>query len=166
MHQTIEVTKKVYSRLEKHAVGFGDDPSSVINRLLDSFERIEPEIKDPQPTRPYIVTARGKEHRLFNNKEIQQRISSIAESITAHELESLCNENKSKEIFGISFPLFIKVPSTANELTKKQAVKSNDGVNRWTWKFAFVRNGFSYAICTQWYPKHDPFVQQWVNAHE
>lgn len=161
MAPTIEITKKVYTRLEKHVVGF-DTPSNVISRLIDSFEKTE----HTKSSSPYKGTTRKKDNRLFSNKEIQQRISSIAQSITKHELESLCDENTSKELFGISFPLFIKVPSTENQATKKQSVKSNDGVNRWSWKFEFVRDGFSYAICTQWYPKNDLLVQQWLNAHE
>lgn len=161
MTPTIEITKDVYSRLEKHVVGF-ETPSNVISRLIDSFEKKENAISLPS----YQDSTRKKDARLFSNKDIQQRISSIAESITEDELESLCNENTSKDLFEISFPLFIKVPSTENQATKKQAVKSNDGVNRWTWKFEFVRDGFSYAICTQWYPKHDHLVQQWLNNHE
>ena len=165
MTPTIEITEEVYSRLEKHVVGF-DNPSNVISRLLDSFEKNKypPEISKSTPS--YEATTRNNGGRIFSNKQIQQRISSVAESIADHELEQLCNESTSKGLFGISFPLFVKVPSTENQATKKQAVKSSDGVNRWTWKFEFVRNGFSYAICTQWYPKNDHFVQQWLNAHQ
>ena len=163
MSPTIEITKEVYSRLEKHVVGF-DNPSNVINRLLDSFEKQHP-IKSPKSSSSYQGTTNDNNGRLFSNKEIQQRISSIAETLPENELELLCNGHSSKDIFGISFPLFIKVSATANQAIKKQAVKSSDGVNRWTWKFEFIRNGFSYAICTQWYPKNDRFVQQWLNSH-
>lgn len=165
MSPTIEITKEVYSRLEKHVVGF-DNPSSVISRLLDSFEKTDHLPETSEPSSSYQKTTQKNDGRLFNNKEIQRRVSSIAEFLPEHELERLCEEYTSKELFGISFPLFIKVASAANQATKKQAVKSNDGVNRWTWKFEFVRNGFSYAICTQWYPKCDRLVQQWLNSYE
>lgn len=163
MNTTIEITKEVYSRLEKHVVGF-DTPSNVINRLIDSFEK-QQHTKTPESKSSYQGTANDNNGRLFSNKEIQQRISFIAETLPENELELLCNEHSSRDIFGISFPLFVKVGATENQATKKRAVKSSDGVNRWTWKFEFIRNGFSYAICTQWYPKNDHFVQQWLNSH-
>jgi len=162
MSPTIEVTDEVYARLEKHVVGF-DNPSNVIKRILDSFEKQLP-FDRTKSTPSYKATS--DTHRIFSNKEIQKQISSVAEFLPEDELKTLCDEHTSKEIFGISFPLFIKVNSNANQTTKKQAVKSNDGVNRWTWKFEFIRNGFAYAICTQWYPKNDQLVQQWLSSHE
>lgn len=164
MSHTIEISKEVYSRLEKHVVGF-DNPSNVINRLLDSFEEQQP-TENSKLSSSYQGVINDNSGRLFSNKEIQQRISSVAKSLSENELEILCNEHRSKDIFGISFPLFIKVSAAENQATKKQAVQSRDGVNRWTWKFEIIRNGFSYAICTQWYPKNDRLVQQWLNTHE
>lgn len=35
MNITIEITQEVYSRLEKHAIGFDDSPSNAIVRLLE-----------------------------------------------------------------------------------------------------------------------------------
>lgn len=163
MSHTIEISKEVYSRLEKHVVGF-DNPSNVINRLLDSFEEQQP-IENVKLRSSYQVVINNSD-RIFSNKEIQQRISSVAKSLSENELEMLCSEQISKEIFGISFPLFIKVSATDNQLEKKRAVQSSDGVNRWTWKFEFIRNNLSYAICTQWYPKNDHLVQQWLDSHE
>jgi len=165
MSPTIEITKEVYSRLEKHVVGF-DSPSNVISRMIDSYERTESSSSAVSTEVKAQNIVKNSQDRIFSNKEIQQHVSKIAQSLPEQELEMLCNENASKEIFGISFPLFVKVVSTANQATKKEAVKSSDGVNRWTWKFEFSRNGFSYAICTQWYPKNDYFVQQWLNSHK
>ncbi len=164
MSPTIEITKEIYSRLEKHVIGF-DSPSSVIGRMIDNYENHHLSIPSVNNVKNES-NVNANHSRIFTNKEIQQRLSSIAESLPESELEMLCNEKTSKEVFGISFPLFVKVIATANQTTKKEAVKASDGVNRWTWKFEFSKNGFSYAICTQWYPKNDRFVQQWLNSHK
>jgi len=47
MSQVIRVSTKVYSRLENHVKGF-ENPSKVIERLLDYYEGVEPE-KSIQP---------------------------------------------------------------------------------------------------------------------
>ena len=164
MIRTIKITEDVYSRLEKHAAGF-DSPSDVISRLLDYFEKNIHSPEAPKLTPSYESATRKDDGRLFSNTEIQQRISSIAESLTDHELETLCDKFISKQLFGIDLPLFIKVSVTENQATKRQAV-SLRGYKRWTWKYEFVRNRFRYAICTQWYPRNDPFVQEWLNDHE
>lgn len=78
----------------------------------------------------------------------------------------LCTKQGSKKEFKTSLPLFVKVRSTADPETKRKAVQSRDGVNRWTWKFEFVRNGFSYAICTQWGLRNDQLVRRWLDSHE
>ncbi len=165
MSPAIEITKEVYTRLEKHVVGF-DSPSNVIGRLLDSYEMSEYLSNNTKEIARNPKIAKDGHGRIFSNKEIQQNLSSVAKSLPESELEMLCNEQISKDIFGISFPLFVKVISTANQATKKEAVKSSDGVNRWTWKFEFSRNGYSYAICTQWYQKNDRLVQQWLNSQK
>jgi hypothetical protein len=79
------------------------------------------------------------------------------------ELEQLCTASTSKELFGISFPLFVRVPELSNLAQKRKAVRI-DGYNRWTWKYEFTRNGFAYAICTQWYPRNEPLVQKWLES--
>jgi hypothetical protein len=103
---------------------------------------------------------------LFTNREIQHRIAAAAQSLSGQELEHLCDEQTSKALFALSFPLFIRVSARANQATKREAVKSKDGVSRWTWKFEFEKEGYVYAVCTQWYPKNDPYVQKWLEAHE
>jgi predicted CopG family antitoxin len=160
MCPTIEVSDKVFSRLEKHVVGF-DTPSNVINRLIDNYEKTQPSTKNKvKKSSDVKITP-----RIFSNKEIQERISTIAETLSENELELLCDEQFSKDTFGISFPLFIKVNAIENQATKKDMVKTNDGVNRWTWKFEFIKSGFSYGICTQWYPKNDLAVKEWLDSH-
>jgi len=42
------------------------------------------------------------------------------------------------------------------------AVKDEGGYNRWTWKYQFNKNGFAYAISTQWYDRNDEYVQKWL----
>ena len=70
-----------------------------------------------------------------------------------------------KMIFDINFPLLLKVPDNYTYSEKTEAVKDEGGINRWTWKFEFKRNGSSYAITTQWYDRNDEYVRKWLRKH-
>ncbi len=128
----------------------------------------------PEPSKKNLthITHRTKNrestepNRLFSNKEIQERISRAAQSLTVHELEKFCDNRVSKEILNINFPLFIRVPKNITPSSKREAVKDSQGMNRWTWKFQFEKEGYLYAITTQWYEKNDKCVKQWLNKHE
>lgn len=153
MNPKIEVTQDVYKRLERLVIGF-DTPSNVIERLLDSYDRKEEPSLEKKTTK-----------RLFANNEIQKKVSALASEFSDSELLKYCDKEISKAKLGISFPLFVRVPATASQEMKRQAVKSTDGVSRWTWKFEFQKDGYSYAICTQWYPAHDEKVQTWLKSN-
>jgi hypothetical protein len=161
----IQLSNATYSRLEELATGF-DTPSSVIERLIDQHgEKRLPENSDMTAPRQNGATNKVST-RLFTNKEIQSRISEVAQGLSTEELDQLGLERASKELFNLSFPLFVTISTKATKEAKRAAVKSSDGVSRWTWKFEFERDGFLYAVCTQWYPKNDKSVQQWLESHE
>lgn len=160
MCPVIRVTDELFARLESHAVGF-DTPSRVIERLLDQHDGVS-----PKNTVSPVDKNSGQSGRRFTNSEIQQRIVAVAKRMSVEEVETLSEEAISKKMFGINFPLFVRVPDTSNEATKKKAVKTKDGVSRWTWKYEFSRDGYSYAVCTQWYPKNDALVAGWLEVYE
>jgi len=164
MCPVVRISTETYSRLEKHAIGF-DTPANVIERILDHYEGVEPSpgVKTTQSEAESKLV--GRKMRLYTNKEIQLKISKAAERLPLEELESFCQKAKSTAVFGISFPLFVKLPATANQMSKRAAVKTEDDVNRWTWKYEFERNGYVYAVCTQWYPKNDALVQEWLEQY-
>jgi hypothetical protein len=154
MAPKIEVTNTVYKRLEALVLGF-DTPSSVIERLLDFHDE---RAKSPS-------AKRSKGQRLYSNSEIQEKITAIASKFSDSELIKHCDKEFSRAQLGISFPLFVRVPANASQEEKKRAVRSADGVPRWSWKFEFQSNGYSYAVCTQWYPSHDRKVQEWLKVN-
>ena len=169
---TIRIQSDVYSRLEKHAEGFNCTPTNVIEKLLNEYEGIQPTSQD-QATEHQSgcideeqIDAGIKSNRLYSNKEIQKRISAVAKTLPTNELNKFCQEEFSKKTFGINFSLFVKVPTNTNRDSKRVAVKSNDGVSRWTWKFEFEKEGYVYAICTQWFAKNDPLVQKWLQRFQ
>ena len=161
MCPVVKISTETYSRLEKHAVGF-DSPSNVIDKILDHYEGTDPTpgVTASEPAIGFNISERRK--RLYTNKEIQQKISAVARHLPLSALESLCHKPESKEVFDINFPLFVKLPATANQASKRAAVKTDDEVSRWTWKYEFERDGYVYAICTQWYPKSDALVRDWL----
>ena len=161
MCPVVRISTETYSRLEKHAVGF-DSPSNVIDKILDHYEGAEstPGVKASEPETG--LNSFGRKERLYKNKEIQQKISAVAQHLPLNELESLCHKSESKEVFDINFPLFVKLPATTNQASKRAAVKTDDEVSRWTWKYEFERDGNVYAVCTQWYPRSDALVRDWL----
>lgn len=161
MCPVISVSDEVYSKLESLAVGF-DSPSNVIERLI---YQLEEEGKPDLASKHDLLNKLSKE-RLYTNKEIQEKISNIAKGLSSEDLELLCNEQKSKEIFGISFPLFIRIKSNSSNDVMRKAVKAPDGVSRWTWKFSFEKDGYVYAVCTQWYAKNDQAVFNWLKKYK
>ena len=100
--------------------------------------------------------------RLYSNKEIQQKIARILPKLPTTELDKFCDKDYSKSVFDLNFPLVLKVPAHLSHIDKRDAVKDHSGLNRWTWKFEFQRDGFIYAITTQWYPWNDIYVEQWL----
>ena len=101
-------------------------------------------------------------NRPFTNSEIQEKISMFARKLSDAELDKFCRKDYSKLIFDINFPLFLKVPDNYTYAQKSAAVRDVGGLNRWTWKYEFQRNGYSYAISTQWYARNDEYVQRWL----
>jgi hypothetical protein len=162
MPPVVRISDEVYSRLEQHAVGF-DSPSSVIERILDHYERRSNKTDNEEHNLRPTSTVRETSSRLYSNSEIQQKIAAVACELPLEELERLCSASVSKELFGINFPLFVRVPELTNQAQKKEAVKIDD-YGRWTWKYEFTRNGFAYAICTQWYPRNDSLVRKWLES--
>lgn len=161
MCPVVKISPETYSRLEKHAVGF-DSPSNVIDRILDHYEGADFTTGVEASTQVKETSSPGLKKRLYTNKEIQQKIATVAQNLPISELDSLCRKPESKELFDINFPLFVKLPATANQMSKRAAVKTEDEVSRWTWKYEFKRDGFVFAICTQWYPKSDALVRDWL----
>ena len=105
-------------------------------------------------------------NRLYTTSEIQEKISTVAKGLSDTDLDKLCKKDHSKAMFDISTPLFLRVPAHFTPTEKSDALKDAKGVNRWTWEFEFERNGFDYAISTQWYARNDEFVQRWLTQFE
>lgn len=153
--KTIELSEDTYGELAMLAEPF-ESPESVIIRLIGERTTGNKEMVQPL----------GTEGRLFTNREIQDRISRVAVGLTSSKLAELCSLEHSKDLFGINFPLLVRIPTGSSHQEKNDIVKSNDGVNRWTWKFGFVNEGYEYAICTQWYDYNDKKVKHWLSRYE
>jgi len=108
-----------------------------------------------------VITSQNR--RIFSNQEIQYRVSTAAQKLSTHELEKLCDPNVGKQLFKLSYPLFIRVSTNITPALKREEVKDTKGINRWTWRYEFEKEGFFYAITTQWYEKSDAYVQKWLH---
>jgi uncharacterized protein with ParB-like and HNH nuclease domain len=137
---------------------------------LNSEDEKEDEKENEKENSCYIKSYKNpnknkdKGDRLFSNREIQEKISQVAMTIPEEELEQLCEE-KSKDIFNIGKVLFIKCPKNISDAEKSDAIKDEQGINRWTWRFEFERNDFLYAITTQWFHYNDIRVKEWLLNH-
>ncbi len=100
--------------------------------------------------------------RIYTNQFIQEKLAEIVKSKPIDTLNKFCTKEYSKSIFDINYPLLVKAPTNWRYEQKRELVKDNKGVNRWTWKYEFQKKGFSYAITTQWYDRNDEYVQRWL----
>jgi hypothetical protein len=103
--------------------------------------------------------------RIYTNRYIQEELANILKGFSEIELDKFCDANYSKTIFDNNYPLLVRVPSNYTHSDKMNAIKDHNGINRWTWKFEFQKNGFSYAISTQWYDRNDEYVKRWLRKY-
>lgn len=181
MKRTIDVTEPVYARLEGLAKGF-DTPSDVITRLLDSYDDVRVSksmfsgVSESKSMTNESVTNRTLVNSLqeakapqlegsLKNSEIQMRISLALARKSQEEVDLFCDKQYSKSVFGLNFPLLVRLPTSSDYQTRRDAVKEK-GVSRWTWKFSFTNGDFVYAICTQWFRSHDDAVRKWLMENE
>jgi len=101
--------------------------------------------------------------RIYSNTEIQEKISNALQNLTDADLDKFCRKSHSKVVFDIKTPLLLKVPTHFTEAEKAEAIKDEKGMDRYTWAYEFERNGFLYAIHTQWHARNDAAVQRWLN---
>mgnify|MGYP003113784132 CR=1 FL=1 len=127
-------------------------------RLSNSLEVIKPNYKSN--TQNYIRPPR--EGGKFNNKEIQVKITEAALKIPLEELDRLCDSAYSKNTFDNNYAIFVRVPSKTIKEIKQKVIRDHTDIARWTWKYEFERNGYSYAVSTQWYNRNDDSVQKWL----
>lgn len=105
-------------------------------------------------------------NRRYTNSEIQDQISTAAKNLSDADLDKLCKKDHSKSMFDINVPLFLRVPEHFTDAEKSAAIKDKKKQERWTWDYQFERNGFIYAISTQWYARNDAYVERWLREFE
>ena len=106
--------------------------------------------------------SRNNSGRLYSNTEIQIKITDKAKTLSDVELNKLCDRDYSKDTFNNIYSIFVKVPQNASIEERQMAIKDHNNKNRWTVKYEFNRNNYSYFITTQWYPRNDTFVKDWL----
>jgi hypothetical protein len=167
----VEVAKE-YGKFNNHQNGWIITTSKEflidnrINNITAELPKVSINMCKAIKTAAIISNKNSPNERLFSNKEIQKEISQVAMTISEEDLDDLCNKEVSKDIFNIGFPLFIKCPKNISEKLKRDAVKDEKGISRWTWKFEFERNDFLYAITTQWLQRNDIKVKDWLHKHK
>jgi 5-methylcytosine-specific restriction endonuclease McrA len=103
-------------------------------------------------------------NRIYTNSDIQELISNELKMCDIDILADFCKEDYSKEVFGINFCLLKKIPSNLSKTEKDKYLKDK-GIKRWSLKYLVKRDGFDYALSTQWYSKNDILVKKWLNRN-
>lgn len=118
----------------------------------------------------HVMKSEGKQRkidmdRLFNNTEIQKRISKVLNEFDQLDLDKFCDKTFSKDVFDLNFSLLVKIKKDLPLEKKKEIIKS-EGISRWTLKYPIEKNNFLYAISTQWYARNDEYVKKWLKKNE
>lgn len=104
--------------------------------------------------------------RIYTNREIQETVARVISDFSQSDLNKYCRKVDSKRDFNLNFSLLYKVPYHHSKTEKLNMVRDHKGIARWSWKFEFQKNGYAYAISTQWYAKNDIYVQRWLKKHD
>ena len=126
------------------------DSSNVVEKI-----NAKPRFRD-------ISNSHNNAERLFSNTEIQIKITERAQTLSDVDLNKLCDRDYSKATFNNSYPIFVKVPQNSSKEERQSAIKDHKDKSRWTIRYEFIRNNYSYFITTQWYPRNDVYVKDWL----
>jgi hypothetical protein len=150
-----------------------DELAESLNELRNNTNREESKKTKEQDTnkKTYISSetlrrdksnSHNNAERLFSNTEIQIEITKRAQTLSDIELNKLCDRDYSKNTFNNTYAIFVKVPQNASKEERQLAIKDHNNTNRWTVRYEFNRNNYSYFITTQWYPRNDAYVEDWL----
>lgn len=104
--------------------------------------------------------------RIYSNSEIQSEICEVLKNFSKAELEYYCDLQNSKDVFGLRFPLLIKIPANIMPAQIQQYLKDSKGISRWTLKYSVKVDGYIYAITTQWYVQNDIHVNKFLRKYK
>ena len=121
-------------------------------------------IRSEPKTHRNLTNTQLSDDRLYSNKEIQKKITEKAQTLSDDELNKLCDLAYSRALFNNTYPIFVRVPQNASNEERQEAIKDHNNANRWTVKYEFIKNGYSYFVTTQWYPRNDAYVKKWLDT--
>lgn len=89
---------------------------------------------------------------------VRQKMNYLFENniLSNEEILNLQDVNYSKKVFGLSFPLLIKIDK-AHPNFHLQRLDSNGRARYWSEIF-----GNKYYVCNHWYEKNKPFFEKWL----
>lgn len=125
-------------------------------------DKAKPVKKKRSTSQPLSSTKGPRQGGKYNNTEIQIRLTEVAQHIPLEELDRLCNPEYSKQVFNNNYPIFVRLPLNSPSEIKQKAIKDHNNIARWTWKYEFERDGYCYAVSTQWYNRNDDGVEKWL----
>ena len=82
---------------------------------------------------------------IFEKLEAEQRLS-------AEEISNLCSKDYSNSIFKINFPLLVKYKDGSEAFVNNY---------RRYYTQTFKLGGNEYFLCSQWYDKNRPYLEEW-----
>ena len=146
----IEIAKKLEKKNLVDKLRILKDGSNILEKT-----NTKPKFRDKSKSN-------NNDERLYTNTEIQIKISEKAQTLSDDELNKLCDKDYSKYTFKNTYPIFVRVPQNASTEERELAIKDHNNFKRWTVKYEFNKNNYSYFITTMWYPKNDEYVKDWL----
>ncbi|MCY3973045.1 MAG: hypothetical protein OXF52_02395 [Candidatus Dadabacteria bacterium] len=143
---TINVTPKIYKRLERHALGFEDTPANVIERLLNHYERHvkgEP-VPGPIQKRGSATAPRDYTHYVFEGRDYGKSRLVLA-VIKAYVRD---HPNTTFRDLLEAFPKNLQ--GSSGVFDKLQNVKVKDPERRFFIKDPIELADCTVFVCTQW----------------
>ena len=146
MSRNINITDALYNRLEKQVSGFGDSPSSVIERLLDHFENT----KEKEPGKPSEKGTKDTTKYIFKDALYgkSRLVQAVVRDYVTNKNPGITFEELKKEIFPDKLQGSIGVVNHLGRVEYRYKHKTD--------KRHFVKEKDQIAadetivVCTQW----------------
>ena len=98
----------------------------------------------------------------ISNSEITDTLLKLVEGdLPESEVQSLCELDYCREIFGINFPV-LKAISVKGSDEIRLAAKDDNGYNRYSTTRIAHRGDVSFLLCTQWTDRHRLAFVRWL----
>lgn len=157
---TINVTPKIYKRLERHALGFEDTPANVIERLLNHYERHANGETAPGPMQKRGSATTPRDYTRYTFEGIVHKKNRLVLAVVKAYVR-----DHSSTTFNDLLEVFPKnLQGSYGVFDKLQNVKVKDPERRFFMNDPIELADCTVFVCTQWGGGNIGNISQFIDS--